>query len=294
MTHDAVEYVYLNGEILPAGEAAVSAFDAGFAHAAGLFETLRAYNGRVMRGREHLRRLTNSAAVLGMQIALDEDALAKGINDLLVAMNLREARLRIVATPGPLPRGGQAAASVPRPTTFITAEPVRPYPPELYAGGMRVCICPCRQNPYDPLAGHKTLAYLPRLMALREAAGRQCHEALWFTTHDRLAEGCICNVFLVDDDGVKTPPLDTPILPGTTRGAVLELCRENGIAAGETPLDVHRLMAAKEIFLTGSVLEIMPVTSVEKHIVGAGVPGPTTRRIASLYRELVAKECGLG
>ncbi len=293
MTALSGEYVYLNGEILPAGEAKVSVFDAGIAHAAGLFETLRAYNGRVMRGREHLRRMANSAAVLGMRIELDEEALSKGIGDLLAAMQLRDARIRLVATPGPLP-GAVERAVAPQPTTLITAESVKSYPPELYASGMRVCICPYRQNPYDPLAGHKTLAYLSRLMALREAAERQCHESLWFTLEGRLAEGCICNVFLVHEGVVKTPRLDTPILPGTTRSAVLELCQSNGIEVSETVLDVHQLLAAEEIFLTGSVLEIMPVTAVEKHSVGSGEPGPRTRQIAGLYRELIRKECGIG
>ena len=286
------ECVYLNGEIVPAGEARVSVFDAGFSHAAGLFETLRAYDGRVMRLEEHVRRLTHSAATLELNIHVAVDAVAEGIRRLLDANRLSDARIRIVATPGVVPRPGQLSTAA-HPTIVMTASQVQAYPPELYKHGMRVCICPYKQNPHNPLAGHKTLAYLPRLLAMGEAAQRKCHEALWFTTANRLAEGSICNVFIVKDGVILTPPVDTPVLPGTVRQAAIELAEKLSIQIEERPIDIEALLSATEVFLTGSVLEIMPVTSIEKHEVGRGVPGEITERMCSAYKELVARECGL-
>lgn len=286
------DHVYLNGDIVEAGHARVSAFDAGFTHAAGLFETMRAYSGRVMRLHEHVDRLQQSAAKLELQIRITEQEVANAIARLLDANNLRDARIRLVATPGNVPRPGDTEP--PAQTILISATQVQPYPPQLYAHGMRVCICDHRQNPQDPIAGHKTLAYFPRLIAMKQAAARQCQEALWFTTNHLLAEGCVCNVFIVYNGELLTPPLDTPVLPGTTRGTVLELARANGIPADERPIDIDTLLASTEVFLTGSVLEIMPVTAIEKHQVAEGEPGPVTKRLQSLYKELIAKECGLG
>jgi branched-chain amino acid aminotransferase len=287
------EQVFLNGRIVPAAEASVSVFDAGFTHAAGLFETLRAYNGRVMRLHEHVRRLADSAATLELRIDVDEAAIEDGIDRLLKANGLTEARIRWVMTPGDVPRPGQTLAGPIPQTTLITAIPVQGYPPDLYEHGVRVCICPYKQNRLDPLAGHKTLSYLPRLLANNDAAQRGCNEALWFTTDNMLAEGSMSNVFIVNGETLLTPPLKTPVLPGVVRGVVLELAETEGIALEQRPIDIDALLDADEVFLTGSMREIMPVTAIEKHVVGEGTPGGMAKRLARLYKAQVNKECGI-
>lgn len=289
---DRADFVHFNGRIVPASEAQLSAFDAGFTHAAGLFETMRAYGGRVFRLGDHLDRLAASARKLEMSLELSGDRLENAASQLLEANGLRDARLRLVVTPGQVPRPGQPDDLRLRQTTLLTAEEVRPYPKELYQQGMRVALCPYKQNPSDPLAGHKTLAYLPRLLAMKEAAARRCNEALWFTTENVLAEGCVCNVFIVCEGALHTPPLNTPILAGVTRKAILEAAASNEIPCRERPIDIHALLAANEVFLTGSVLEVMPVTSIEKHMVGDGKPGEVTKRVMALYRDVVERECG--
>lgn len=286
------EHVYLNGKILPAGSAHVSVFDGGFTHAAGLWETMRAYNRRIMRFREHIERLNRSAGTLGLNVNLDADEIAAGIATLLEANELSEARVRVVATPGSIPRPGATEQIETQPTTLMTATPPSKYPPELYKSGFRVCISPYRQYRLDPIAGHKTLAYLPRLLSMNDAAERRCNESLWFNTENMLAEGAVCNVFIVKDGAIQTPTLDTPVLPGATRQAVLDIARENAIGCEETNIDIDTLLAADEVFLTGSVLEIMPVTAIEKHVVGKGEPGEVTKRFMKMYGELVERECG--
>lgn len=286
------EHVYLNGQIVPAASASISVFDGGFTHAAGLWETMRAYNGKIMRFREHIERLNRSAGTLEINVLLDAEQIAEAITALLEANELTEARVRVVATPGAIPRIGATAEEEPQPTTLITATPPNRYPRELYESGFRVCISPYRQYRLDPVAGHKTLAYFPRLLSMKDAAERHCNESLWFNTDNMLAEGAVCNVFIVKDGGLKTPTLDTPVLPGATRHAVIDLARENDVACEETAIDIDALLAADEVFLTGSVLEIMPVTSIEKHVVGIGEPGAVTRRFMKLYEDLVERECG--
>ncbi len=294
------EFVFLNGRIVPAEQATLSVFDAGFSHGAGLFETMRAYRGKVMRFDQHLDRLIRSAAALELQmpaaieaqVPSSKEDLRHGVEAVLEANKLRDARIRLVITPGEVPRPGHATDHRPPPTVLITAGPVQPYPCELYRRGMRVCISPFRQNRFDPLAGHKTLAYLPRLLSMKDAADRGCNESLWFTTDNYLAEGSICNVFIVTDGRIATPPVDTPILPGVVRGCVIELAHANNIPIEEQRIDINMLLGAQEVFLTGSVLEIMPVTSIEKHMVGDGAVGDLTRKVAELYKTLVARECG--
>jgi branched-chain amino acid aminotransferase len=284
--------VFINGRIVPAAEARISVFDAGFTHAAGLFETLRAYNGRFMRPADHFDRLLHSAAALGLQINATRETLQNAVTMVLEANKLKEARLRLLATPGNVPRPGEPGIGPVETVIIATAEPVRPYPADLYRHGMRVCICPYKQSRFNPIAGHKTLDYLPRLLAMRYAAEHKCNESLWFNTENQLAEGSICNVFVVHGDRISTPPLDTPVLPGTVRKTVIELARDNGIALEERPIDINGLLEAGEVFLTGSVLEVMPVTAIEQHQVGEGVPGKIVTRLRELYTTLVAKECG--
>ena len=127
---------------------------------------------------------------------------------------------------------------------------------------------------------------------MKDAASRRCNESLWFTTENTLAEGSVCNVFIVKDGVIRTPPMNTPILPGTVRKAVIEQARDANISVEETAIDITMLLEAQEVFLTGSVLEVMPVTSIEKHVVGDGKPGAVTRRVMELYQSLIQSECG--
>lgn len=287
------EMVFLNGRIIPAADARVSAFDAGFTHAAGLFETMRAYNGKVLHAEAHLDRLTTSATALDMLVQTDGQALRQGIQDVLAANDLADARLRLTVTPGQVPRPGEPIEAAAEPTILITAGRVVHHPPDLYTHGMRVCICPYKQSRWNPLAGHKTLAYLPRLLAMKDAAERKCNEALWFTTENHLAEASVSNVFAVRKGVIVTPPVETPVLPGIVRHALIELAKANDMPIEQRPIDIDELLASTEVFLTGSVMEIMPVTAIEKHQVGEGSPGEVTRRLTALYRELVQKECGI-
>lgn len=285
------EFVSLNGEILPAGDAQVSVFDAGLTHGAGLFETLRAFHGRPFRLERHLDRLEASAKALHVPLPDDRESWGRDIERLLEANGLREARLRLTVTPGAT-QGAAAESEEPgfHGTTLITASAAAAYPAELYARGMTVCVSSFRVSKLDPIARHKTVSYLPRLIALREAQQKRCGEALWFNTENLLAEGCISNVFLVIGGALHTPRLDTPVLPGVTRGLVAEMSQGHGIEMRETPLTIDDLLGATEIFLTNAVMGIMPVTRIERHAVGNEKPGGVTVQMMQEYRAFVERE----
>ena len=286
--------VYLNGEIVEADAAFVSAFDAGLLHGAGLFETMRAYGGVIFRQADHLARLNASAEALSM-FSLDaasKQAVADGMSELLRRSELADARVRLTVTTGDVLRAEQDDAG-PEPTVLATATHQDPLPAETYESGITALISKHKQSRLDPTCGFKTLNYLSRLISLREAQAIGCAEAIWFTHENLLAEGAISNVFIVADGVVKTPSIDTPVLPGVTRKVVIELAEANGISIQETPLTINDLLDAAEVFMTNSVREIVPVCRVERRAIGDEKPGPITRQLIGLYRRTVAEECHL-
>ena len=282
------EKVFLNGELIPASQAKVSAFDGGFLHGTGLFETMRAYAGQVYRLDEHLDRLTNSANQLSIPLAGEKDHLRKAVLQTIEANGLSEARLRLTISRGDL-RSDPDEQKVG--TVLLTASQLQPYPAEFYQKGMTVVIADTKVSSSDPIARHKSTNYLSRLLVLRKAQQLKAGEALWFTELSHLAEGCISNVFLVKDNRLLTPSLAEPILPGITRAAVLELAQADNIAVSEQPLTIDDLLGAQEVFLTNSIMEIMPVCRIEKHVVGNEKPGPITGRLAELYQQDVERKC---
>lgn len=275
------EKLYLNGDLVSIHEATVSVSNPSFLHGVGLFETLRTYKGKPFRLAEHIERLERSAARLNMPIGDAAEKIPAAVQQVLEANKLASARVRITVTP---PGNTDEPHQV---TLLVRAEETRGYPAELYERGMTVCIVSqYRQSKLDPLAGHKTTSYFPKLVALRDAQDRQCGEGLWFTPDNFLAEGCMSNVFIVSDGCLKTPPVDTPILPGITRATVIELAKQEGIAVEQTDCTIEDLLKADEVFLTNSVMEVMPVSRIERHPVNNEKIGDMTKRLAEAYKAL--------
>ncbi len=245
--------------------------------------------------------MTQSAKILQIDIALEENALSEMIADLLAANDLNGsdgARLRLTVTRGDM-HMATLQDPVPPVTLILSASAFGAYPKELYERGMTVAICAYKQNPENPLTGHKTTSYFDRLLGLRMAQELKCGEALWFTAGtNHLAEGSVSNVFIVDAEGrLATPPLIVEgktdrrlCLPGVTREVVMELAAQAGTPVEERLLTIHELLAAREVFLTNSVMGVMPVTGIEKHSVGTGKVGEATLQLMTLYAALLREE----
>lgn len=278
--------IYCNDRWLPDDAPALLASDRGFAHGAGLFETLIAVNGHPWRLDRHVARLKQSAAALHLPLTDNVNHMHVIVTELLERNALRDARLRITVSAGAT---GDASQPV-LPTSVVTAAPFEPYPAAWYDRGVTVLVSRFDQRAGEPTAGHKTLSYLPRLIALREAHERGCQEALWLTPDRRLAEACMSNLFLVKDGALLTPPTDTPVLPGITREAVLTIAAAAGIETRVADAAIDDLLAADEVFLTSVGLRVMPVSRIEKHVVGDEKPGPTTRRLAAELNALIERE----
>jgi len=205
----------------------------------------------------------------------------------LKANKLTDARLRLTLSGGPMSEPDQNR----RPTLLITATKLVPYPPEYYKNGIMVVLCPFRQNTSDPTYGHKTTSYFSRMIALKLAHQKGVAEALWFTVDNHLAEGCVSNVFAVKNSVLYTPPIATPVLAGVTRKTICQIALRNSIEFVEKDLYINDVLDADEIFLTNVIMQIMPVTSVEKHTVGDGRVGTTTKKLQKEFDAFVRNEC---
>ena len=280
------EKVFLNDKLVDIDKACISASDGGFLYGAGLFETMRSCNGVVFALADHLDRLFFSAGALSIKSAYDRDYVTSAIYEVLRANELTDARIRLTLTSGPMAESEQQ-----QPTLLITATKFRSYPPEYYNKGVMVVLCPFRQSPSEPTCGHKTTSYFSRMVALSVAHRKGAAEALWFTTDNRLAEGCISNVFLVKDSVLYTPPIETPVLAGIARKTVCQIALEDSISLIEKDLGIDDVLGADEIFITNVIMQVMPIIKVEKHTVGDGMVGPTTKRLQKDFREFVEQQC---
>ncbi len=273
--------------MVDADKATVSITDGGLLYGAGLFETLRCFGGVVFRLEDHLDRLFASCKALSIETGYDRKYITEAVYKVLEANKLSDARLRLTLTTGSMSQSQEK----PEPTLLITATEFQPYPPEYYKNGVMVVLCGYRQNIADPLCGHKTTNYFSRMIALDQARKKRAAEALWFTTDDRLAEGCISNVLLVKDSVLYTPSVKTPILPGIARKTVCELAKEHSIELIEKDLFIADLLGADEILLTNVIMQILPVIRIEKHSVGAGQVGPLTKDLQKYFNEYIKNTC---
>ena len=293
------QQVWLNGSFVGEDAASVSLRDTGLLHAAGVFTTMRSYGGRVFRLADHLRRLRDSCEALFVPLPYKGDALTGAVNELLQRNELSAARLRLTVTRGAATQDPLHGLRL-EPTVFLTASQLEPYPEDYYRRGLTVMLLDEQKlNPYDLQAGHKTLNYFSRFSALREATRRGAGEALWFNVHNYLQSGSTSNVFVAKDGVLLTPPtaaeLRDPavaaataypkaaVLPGVTRGVVLELAKTAGIEVRPRSIDVNDLLDADEVFLTNSVMGVMPVCRIERKPIGRDEPGPLTRQLSEAY-----------
>lgn len=279
--------VFLNDKLVDIEDARIPAGDGGFLYGAGLFETMRAYNGVVFRLSDHLDRLLNSAKALSIEHSYMKEYLKDSIYKVLEANELTEARMRLTLSAGVMSQSQDKHNA----TLLITAVKLQPYPAEYYNKGVLVVLSRFRQNVSAPTCGHKTTSYMSRMLALKQAHEKKAAEALWFTTDGRLAEGCVSNVFLAKDSRLYTPAVSTPVLPGIARKTVCELAIAEKIEIIEKDLTIDDLLGADEVFITNVIMQVMPVVGIERHNVGEGKPGAITRKITNYYNEFVNKHC---
>lgn len=281
--------VYVNGKFLSKDDAKVSVFDHGFLYGDGVYETMRAYRGRIFFMSRHLSRLKQSADAISLILPLSLEKIGEALNEALTVNKLNEAYVRIQISRGAGDIGLDPALC-PAPTMVIMTRPFKDYPPELYANGVAVAVVQTRRN--HPLAldpAIKATNFLNNILAKIESLKTGAYEGIMLNWKGYVAEGTISNIFTVKKGVLHTPHLETGILEGITRDLVLHLARKEKIPTREMLMRPKDIIKADECFITNTTIEVLPVTTIDGHLVGDGRPGPITETLMNAYRNEVLR-----
>ncbi len=278
--------IFMNGKLVPEQEAVISVFDHGYLYGDGVFEGIRAYNGRVFKLEEHVRRLFESAHSIMLPIPYSQEEMIKAVVDTVNANKLTDAYIRLVVSRG-VGDLGLDPRKCKESQVVIIADKIVLYPKELYEKGLTVITVATRRNIADALDPKlKSLNYLNNILAKIEANRAGVLEALMTNSQGYISEGTGDNIFIYRKGKLITPPPYLGILEGITREAVIELAHEEGIPLQEAPFTRHDVYVADECFLTGTAAEVIPVIEADMRTIGTGKPGPVTRTLMEKFREL--------
>ncbi|HUD52358.1 aminotransferase class IV [Parvibaculum sp.] len=276
--------VWLNGEIVDERDARIDTRDRGFLLGDALFETLLARRGRIAFLDAHVVRLAAGASILGIPMPVSTGHLAVACEMLLEANGLLDAprvALRITLSRGPGPRG-LVPPEDPIPTLLISAVESPPPP-----AAQSAIVATPRRNALSPVSRLKAVAYIDNVLAREEARARGADEALMLDTTGHLACASVANVFLWEGERLVTPAEECGILPGVTRAAVMELAERLGIELVEDMIMPQRLVHANGIFLTNSLMGLMPLSRIETRELP---PHRMTGRLQAAYEILLEAE----
>lgn len=288
--------IFLDGKWVAKSEAKISVFDHGLLYGDGVFEGIRAYGGLVFKLKEHLKRLWESAHTLMLEIPMSVKEMEKAVIETLRRNKLKDAYIRVVVTRGTGDLGLDPAKCK-RATVFIITDKIALYPDSLYKQGLDIITVPTVRNLNEAVnPSIKSLNYLNNILAKIEAKNSGCVEALMLNAQGYVAECTGDNVFMVQHEGPKgkpillTPPTYLGALKGITRGAIIEIAGEDGLAFEERVLTRHDLFNADEVFLTGTAAEVIPVVKIDGRVIGTGKPGPVTGKLLAAFRKLTRKD----
>ena len=268
--------IWVNGALQESGQAAVSVLDHGITVGDGIFETVKAVEGRPFALGRHLDRLERSARGLGLP-APDRESVRRACAEVLDANPAPLGRLRITYTGGLGPLGSDRGDH--GPTLIVALGEVARRP-----DAAPVVTVPWTRNEHSAVAGLKTTSYAENVVALARAHEYGASEAILGNTAGRLCEGTGSNVFVVLDGRIVTPPLSSGCLAGVTRALVLQW-----LEAAEEDLPLSVLQRADEVFLTGTLRDVQGVSRVDDREL-PGAPGPVTAKVMAVFAERAAAE----
>jgi branched-chain amino acid aminotransferase len=288
-------YVYLNGSFVSAAEARISVFDHGFLYGDGVFEGIRAYNGRVFCIDEHIERLFESAESIMIKIPLSRKEMKDAIIETVRRNDLKDAYIRPVVS-----RGKGALGLDPRvcaePTIVIIVDAETRHPEDMRKEpisqqGIKVITTAWRRNGPDILSPRiKSTNYLNNILGKLQANAVGAHDAVFLNEQGYVCELTGDNLFIIKNARVITPPLWLGVLDGITRREVLRVAAEQGFETAEEPLTLHDLYTGDECFCTATRIEVLPIVWIDGRQIGDGMPGPITIKLMQAYIELAKRE----
>ncbi len=277
--------IYYNGDYVPKSEATTSVYDHGFLYGDGVFEGIRAYNGRVFKLREHVDRLYDSARAIALNIPLSKEEMEEAILETLRKNNLTDAYIRPIVSRG-VGDLGLDPRKCPIPNVFIISQEWAAMYGDLYEVGLTGVTVSVRRNSCDALSPNiKSLNYLNNILAKIEANEKGGDEAIFFDQNGYLSEGSGDNIFIIKNGKVYTPPTINN-LKGITRATAIELLADMGIETHVENLGMFDLYTADEIFVTGTAAEAAPLVKVDGRPIGDGKPGPITGKMVAAFEHI--------
>lgn len=244
----------------------------------GVFETMRAYRGKIFMLEEHIARLLESSKTAGIYISLAMTAIKKKAKSALKGKGLKDAYIRFAVNSG---ENGKANYSI------VVKEAVV-YPGRFYINGVSVVTVATKRNSVESQNPEiKSSSFLNGILAKSE--GLEHFESIMLNQKGLITEGTVSNVFIVKDNSLFTPPTYLGVLNGITRSVVLKLAGEKKIEAFEIPFTRYDLFNAEECFLTNTSMEIMPVVNCDGRKIGGGRPGPITNLLRKEFSKIIKR-----
>ena len=283
--------MYMNGSFVPRSEAKVSVWDRGFLYGDGLFEGIRAYQGRVFRLDQHIDRLFQGAKAIMLEPPVGPEELKDIVREAVRRSGGGDCYIRLVISRGEGDLGLDPRNCHTPPTLVIIVDSIRLYPREVYENGLEVISCVTRRNATTALnPSIKSLNYLNNILAKIEVGRAGAHEGLMLNQQGFVSEATGDNVFICHHGEIATPPPHSGILVGVTRQVVMDLAAEMEMPVRERDLTLFDIYSADECFLTGTAAEIVPVSRVDGREIGDGRPGPTTKRLMARFKEVTVTD----
>ena len=279
--------IYIDGKWHDRSTAMVSVFDHGLLYGDGVFEGMRAYNGKVFKLREHVARLYDSAHCIALTPPISQEEMVQVTEEGVRRSGLKDAYLRHVVTRG-VGDLGLDPRKCPVPTVLIIVDQIKLWSPERYEQGLS-CITSATPIPHkESLSPRvKSLNYLAHILAKVEGTNCGADEVLMMDSSGTVVEASGMNVFVVKNRELFTPAPYAGILRGITRDTVIELARAAGYPVHETILNRYDVYTADEAFLTGTAAEIAAIRQLDGRTVGEGKQGPITRDLSLRFQAYV-------
>ena len=275
------DLAYVNGEIMPIEKAVVPIEDRGYQFGDGVYEFVASYEGRPFMLEEHLDRLERSMRELAFDPIPRAD-IKKAVLDLFTLSGYPRAGLYIQISRGVAPRN-HAITPAMTPQVIMTIRPVKEMPAEKRKNGATaITVKDTRWGRCDI----KTVQLLSNCLAKQKSLDAGCDDAIFVSDQGIVREGTSSNLFIVTRGRLTTHPLTDNILPGITRQVVLNLCKGANLHVEESFFGTDALLGADEVFLTGTVTELLPVVRIDGQSIGDGNVGPITRRLYDLLRKM--------
>ena len=283
--------IWIDGKMLPKSQATISVYDHGLLYGDGIFEGIRVYRGKIFKSAQHMKRLWRSAKRLRIDIPMTQEEMVAIQRTCINANEIVDGYIRLVVTRG-VGNLGLNPFQCPKATVFCIADTISLYPPELYEKGLKVIVAKRPRVPIECLDPRvKSLNYLNNIMAKVESLDLGLLESIMLNIDGYVAECTGDNIFIIKDGNLFTPPGTAGILEGITRNFVIDtLCPQLGLTCTKRNLRLEEVLAADEVFLTGSAAEIIAVTQIGDTVMGDGKEGPITKRLRGRFREIVTSD----